>query len=186
MRKTRSITEVAKSFLDDCIPPDGIVCDFTMGTGHDTLWFSGLVPAGHVYAFDVQPLALERTRERLDAAGGCPNVTLILDSHEHFDRYVGVPFDAGMFNLGYLPTSDRVLTTKAETSLAAVKKAVEHVKVGGTVVVVVYPGHPEGRREGELLTAFAASLDPKRFDATCYRLVNVPDCPFVLAFQKRR
>ena len=66
------------------------------------------------------------------------------------------------------------------------KKAVEHVKVGGTVVVVVYPGHPEGRREGELLTAFAASLDPKRFDATCYRLVNVPDCPFVLAFQKRR
>ena len=90
--KTRSITEVAKSFLDDCIPPDGIVCDFTMGTGHDTLWFSGLVPAGHVYAFDVQPLALERTRERLDTAGGCPNVTLILDSHEHFRALCRRPF----------------------------------------------------------------------------------------------
>ena len=150
-----------------------------MGTGHDTLWFSGLVPAGHVYAFDVQPLALERTRERLDTAGGCPNVTLILDSHEHFERYVGAPFDAGMFNLGYLPTSDRVLTTKAETSLAAVKKAVEHVKVGGTVVVVVYPGHPEGRREGECSPPLQRPLIPSglTLPATADQCAGLSLCP---------
>ena len=111
---------------------------------------------------------------------------LILDSHENFDRYVTGGFDAGMFNLGYLPTSDHVVTTKAETTLAAVTKAVEQVKVGGTVVVVVYPGHPEGKREGVMLLEFAASLSDKKFDATCYRLVNIPDCPFILAFQKRK
>ena len=104
--KTRSITEVAKSFLNEEIPKDGIICDFTMGGGHDTLYLSGLVPEGKVYAFDIQPLALERTRKRLEEAGGRPNVQLILDSHENFDRYVPGEFDAGMFNLGYLPTSD--------------------------------------------------------------------------------
>lgn len=120
--KTRSITEVAKSFLNEEIPKDGIICDFTMGGGHDTLYLSGLVPEGKVYAFDIQPLALERTRKRLEEAGGRPNVQLILDSHENFDRYVPGEFDAGMFNLGYLPTSDHVVTTKAETTMAAVSK----------------------------------------------------------------
>lgn len=86
--KTRSITEVAKSFLNEEIPKDGIICDFTMGGGHDTLYLSDLVPEGKVYAFDIQPLALERTRKRLEEAGGRPNVQLILDSHENFDRYV--------------------------------------------------------------------------------------------------
>ena len=54
--KTRSITEVAKSFLNEEIPKDGIICDFTMGGGHDTLYLSDLVPEGKVYAFDIQPL----------------------------------------------------------------------------------------------------------------------------------
>lgn len=35
--KTRSITEIAKSFLNEEIPKDGIICGFTMGGGHDTL-----------------------------------------------------------------------------------------------------------------------------------------------------
>lgn len=184
--KTRSITEVAKEFLGTDLPKDGVICDFTMGGGHDTLYLSNLVPEGKVYAFDIQPLALERTSRRLEEAGGRPNVELILDSHENFDRYVTGGFDAGMFNLGYLPTSDHVVTTKAETTLTAVTKAVEQVKVGGTVVVVVYPGHSEGKREGEMLLEFAASLSDKKFDATYYRLVNIPDCPFILAFQKRK
>lgn len=85
-----------------------------------------------------------------------------------------------MFNLGYLPTSDHVVTTKAETTMAAVSKALDRVKVGGTVVVVVYPGHPEGKREGELLLEFASSLSDRKYDATYYRLVNIPDCPFTL------
>ena len=61
----KSILVVAISFLEDCIPPDGIVCDFTMGNGSDTLYLSKLVPDGKVYAFDIQPLALEHTRQRL-------------------------------------------------------------------------------------------------------------------------
>ena len=182
----RSILAMAKSFLEDCVPPDGTVCDFTMGNGSDTLYLAGLVPEGKVYAFDIQPLALEHTRQRLEAAGAGENVELILDSHANFERYVPAGFDAGMFNLGYLPTSDHVVTTKVESTLAAVSRAVEQVRVGGAVVVVVYPGHEEGRREGVALMEYLRSLSDRRFDVTYYRLVNIPDCPFFFAVEKRK
>ena len=182
----KSILEVAKSFLQDCVPPDGILCDFTMGNGSDTLYLAGLVPQGRVYAFDIQPLALEHTRQRLEQAGAGQNVELILDSHARVDRYVQGPIDAGMFNLGYLPTSDRVVTTKVESTLEAIEKAVALLKVGGVLVVVVYPGHDEGKREGEEIYRYACTLSAKKFDVTCYRLINIPDCPYIYAFEKRK
>ena len=40
--------------------------------------------------------------------------------------------------------------------------------------------------EGKLLLEFASSLSDRKYDATYYRLVNIPDCPFILAFQKRQ
>ena len=181
------ITDWCQEILRTQARPGGLYIDATMGNGHDTLFFSRLAgESGRVLAFDIQPAALESTRELLKDQGMAERAELILDSHENFDRYVPGEFDAGMFNLGYLPTSDHVVTTKAETTMAAVSKALERVKVGGTVVVVVYPGHPEGKREGELLLEFASSLSDRKYDATYYRLVNIPDCPFILAFQKRQ
>lgn len=181
----KSILAVAKSFFED-IPQDGILCDFTMGNGSDTLYLSSLVPKGHLYAFDIQPLALEHTRARLEQAGAGANVTLILDSHANMDRYITGPIHGGMFNLGYLPTSDRVVTTKCETTMTAIGKALEHLCVGGALVVVIYPGHEEGRREGEAVVEFGRSLSPKQYDVTHYRLINIPDCPFIVAFQRRK
>ena len=76
------LLDLAKSFLAN-VPSDAAVADFTMGNGHDTVFLCGLVPQGRVYAFDVQPQALENTRLLL-AERGCSNATLILDLHENF------------------------------------------------------------------------------------------------------
>jgi hypothetical protein len=56
---------------------------------------------------------------------------------------------------------------------------------GGVIVVCVYPGHGEGAREGEKILGFAGGLDKKRFDCLYHRLINIPDAPFVIAFQKK-
>ena len=72
-----------------------IAVDFTMGNGYDTLFLSGL--ANKVYSFDIQEQALVNTKERLKDVN---NVELILDSHEHVDKYVD-RIDVGIFNLGY-------------------------------------------------------------------------------------
>ena len=77
--------------------------DFTMGNGHDTAFLSKAVgPEGHVWAFDIQPAALESSAKTLEAEGCPDNVTLICASHHRVREFVEGPIRAGMFNLGYL------------------------------------------------------------------------------------
>lgn len=98
------INALGKSLLSAHIRRGGVAVDFTMGNGNDTRWLSDAVgPTGHVYSFDIQPLALERTRALLESSGCANNYTLILDSHENVLDYVSAPICAGVFNLGYLP-----------------------------------------------------------------------------------
>ena len=108
-----SLLDYAKDFLRSCVPPDGIVADFTMGNGYDTEFLCRLVPEGTVYAFDVQPAALESTRSRLEAFG-LTNAQLLLVSHADAARYIKGPLNGGMFNLGWLPGSDRTVFTRRE------------------------------------------------------------------------
>ena len=71
-----------KSFILTHLKPGDTAVDFKMGNGHDTLFLSETVgPAGHVYAFDIQPAALVSTRAHLEAEGAPENYTLICASH---------------------------------------------------------------------------------------------------------
>ena len=176
---------VEKEFIASHVKKGGTVADFTMGNGHDTLYLSGLVPEGKVYAFDVQEMALVNTRKLLDE-NGRNNVTLIKDSHEHILEYVKEEIDGGMFNLGYLPGSDKVIHTMRRSTELAVNGALERLKKGGHLVISVYPGHDEGRLEGELLLDMLSKLDRKKFCAMNFRILNAADSPFVIAIEKYR
>lgn len=181
-----SILQYAKELLHPALPEDGYAADFTMGNGHDTLFFSQAVPKGKVWAFDIQPAALEATRKLLEENGVGENVQLILDSHSNLDRYIDTQLDAAMFNLGYLPWADKSVTTKRETTLEAVEKALARIKVGGVLVIVIYPGHEEGWLEGEALQARLSQLDHKKWDVLLHRLIHVPTCPYILAAERRK
>ena len=118
---------------------------------------------------------------------GAGNVRLILDGHERFEDYLepGEMISGGLFNLGFLPGGDRALTTRCEATLAAVSGAVRRLKDGGVLGVAVYPGHPEGEREGEALGALLSALPKTVCDVFLYRIVNVPDAPFLYVVEKR-
>ncbi|MEG2860394.1 MAG: class I SAM-dependent methyltransferase, partial [Clostridia bacterium] len=97
----------------------GSTClDATMGNGGDTEALCRLVgPSGRVYAFDVQPEALESTRARLAAQGFAERARLFLLGHEHMAEVVHEPLDLIVFNLGWLPgVPDKTLTTRAQTT----------------------------------------------------------------------
>ena len=182
----QSILGTAKELLAPALHPGGTAADFTMGNGHDTLFLSRALPGGKVWAFDIQPAALEATRALLAENGAGDNVQLILDSHSNLDRYIQTPLDAGVFNLGYLPWADKTITTRRETTLEAVEKALSLLRVGGVLVIVIYPGHEEGRLEGEALQQKLSTLDPKRYDVLLHRLIHVPKCPYILAVERRK
>jgi hypothetical protein len=50
-------------------------------------------------------------------------------------------------NLGYLPSGDREIITRAESSRVAVQEAFSLVRMGGVVSVIAYTGPPGGREE---------------------------------------
>ena len=176
-----------KQFLSAHIKKGGCVCDYTMGNGHDTLYLSHAVgPEGTVYAFDIQQAALESTRATLREGGAYDNCILIHDSHANAGNYVKDKICAGVFNLGYLPGSDKTVTTKRESTLAAVRFAIDSLDADGIVLIAVYPGHAEGAEEGKLLSeVLGSSYDRKEYCVGQFRILNSPDSPYFIAVERR-
>ena len=169
------ILETEKSFILKHIKSGDTVADFTMGNGHDTLFFSKLVgEEGRVFAFDIQQSALESTKKRLVENNAPENYTLICDSHHNAKKYIDCKIKAGMFNLGYLPGGDNTLTTKRETTLAAVEAAIELLDNDAILLIAVYPGHEEGEIEGELINEMLSKLDRKQYCCARFRIINSP------------
>ncbi len=179
------LLDTQKHLITPHIKPGGTVVDFTMGNGHDTLWLSRQVgDEGRVYAFDIQQQALDNTAARL-AEHGCTNVTLIKDSHSNVKDYVKEPICAGLFNLGYLPGGDRSITTLRQTTLPAIRAAIDLLEAGGGLLIAVYPGHAEGTAEGIEVTELLSGYDRRQMSCTQVRLVNSPTSPFFFLVEKR-
>ncbi len=176
-----------KQFLKNHIKVGGTVIDFTMGNGHDTAWLSKQVGEhGRVYAFDIQEKALESTRSTLKAENCPDNCTLICDSHSNVLSYVSEKICAGVFNLGYLPGSgNKALTTMRPTTRAAVQAAISLLDDDGIVLIAVYPGHEEGKLEGQMLEEMLAQYDRRQICVSRFYLVNSPTSPFFFAVEKK-
>lgn len=163
----------AQLMLKDRLRPGDVVVDATMGNGHDTLFLTQCVsPGGHVFAFDVQEAALIETRKRVPAE----MTTLIHAGHETMRTHVPAELhgnvSAVMFNLGYLPGTDKTLITHTDTTMIAVWEALELLKPGGLLTIVVYPGHEGGADEGRCIADWAAALNSRRFEVQHLRPIN--------------
>ncbi len=175
-----------KSFLLNHIGAGDVVADFTMGNGHDTLWLSQTVgEQGTVYAFDIQPQAVESTRQLLEKEAEYRNYTLILDSHAECDKYINTPIKAGVFNLGYLPGSDKKITTLHQTTRIAVEKAVNMLAPDGILLIAVYPGHDEGAVEGNMLAEMLSQYNRRKYCCACFRILNSPTSPFFYTVESK-
>lgn len=184
----RSARFWAAELIEPALYDGARAVDATMGNGQHTLWLCRKVgEAGRVYAFDVQPEAVARTRQRLEDAGVAQRAELNCLGHERMAEVVPGPVDVVMFNLGWLPGAAHAVTTRTETTLLAVNAALGLLKPDGLLTVCVYPGHPEGTRELEALTHWAETLDPRRFDALLRRYMNQPnDPPQLIAVKRNR
>lgn len=159
MRKN-VLLEQAHALLIPLITHNDVVCDMTMGNGHDTLFLASL--AKEVYAFDIQQQAFDQTSLKVK---GMDHVHLILDSHEHVFQYVQ-QFKGAIFNLGYLPQGDMSITTMTETTLRTLALLIQHMKKDDFIQLVIYPGHPEGQKESEAIDQWISSLSPHLYHIT--------------------
>ncbi len=180
------LLDTEKAFIAGHISPGDTVVDFTMGNGHDTLWLSRQVgETGRVYAFDIQQQALDSAAALLERENASKNYRLIKASHHLVREYVKESITAGMFNLGYLPGSDKSVTTLHETTIPAIEAAIELLADGGGLLIAVYPGHAEGAVEGALINELLSKLDRRKICASKLQIVNSPTSPFFYLVEKR-
>ncbi|WDC85829.1 class I SAM-dependent methyltransferase [Caloramator sp. mosi_1] len=130
-----------------------------------------------VYAFEVQKSAIEKFNAILDEEG-IKNIKVIYDGHENMDIYIEEQVKAIMFNLGYLPGSDKTITTKSDTTLMAVQKGLKLLMPGGVMTIAAYVGHEEGQREAEDLLKFISEIDSKQFSIMKIDFINRRNAPF--------
>lgn len=169
-----------------------IAIDATAGNGHDALFLAKLVmPDGHVYVFDVQSAALASTRTKL-MQEGIPESGFQLLNCGHETLADAMPAAARgrvrvvMFNLGYLPGSDKTVITETSKTMRAIAAAMDWLAPGGLMTVVVYPGHEGGADEAREVARLGADLSPREFEVQHIRPVNRSASPPELwAFWKR-
>lgn len=184
----RNARHLAADYMVRSVRKGDTVVDATMGNGKDTLFLCELVgETGHVYAFDVQAEAVERTRERVKEAGFAQRTQLLLAGHETMAEHVKEPVQSVMFNLGWLPGAEHVVTTKVNTTLEAVRAAVSLIAPGGIVTVCVYPGHEEGTRELHALLEYAASLSVREYNVLHHAFLNASSqTPQLILIQRNK
>ena len=165
-RFPQNAVQMARYLCEQKVGEGCTVVDATMGNGNDTSFLAKLVThTGKIYAFDIQDTAIESTMDRLSMQSPLPEVIYVRDGHENMERHIsGEEVDLVIFNLGYLPKGDHSITTRADTTIEGVEQSIRLIKKYGMVVVVVYHGHSEGKREKDAIEEYIGDLDQKKYN----------------------
>jgi len=158
------LTQVAHQRIQAVVQTGDLVIDTTAGNGHDTLLLAELVgERGKVLALDRQASALEETRKRLQQANLLDRAMLI--EGDHADLLSIVPSSwpgkvrAVVFNLGYLPGSDKTIITTADSTCQALNASCRLLHSGGLLSVLIYRGHPGGHVEEAMILNWLSNND---------------------------
>jgi hypothetical protein len=135
-----------------CIWESSIAIDATAGNGFDTLFLAQCVgPNGRVFALDIQADAISRTDLKVKQAGCSERVECILADHAQLGLHVPREYygrvSCAMFNLGYLPHSDKSIVTKAHSTIEALNALEPMLAPNAMVSILVYVGHQDGLTE---------------------------------------
>lgn len=150
--------------------------DATCGNGFDTLFLSKVAgETGHVKAFDIQQEAIERTNTLLNSNSSFKNYEVINDSHEYINKYIK-NVDCAVFNLGYLPFSDKNITTKGETTLRAIENLIPLLNDDGRIYITTYISHDTGE-EIKYILNYLHLLDKVKYNVLNINLVNKENTP---------
>ncbi|SEB04507.1 Putative rRNA methylase [Thalassobacillus cyri] len=187
----KKVLAFAHDLMKSAIRAGDTAVDATCGNGHDTQLLSKLVgETGHVYGFDIQESAITNTRAKLTDTQ-LEQVTLIQDSHKKIGTYIKkehiTSLKAAIFNLGYLPGSDKSIVTTPGSTLSAIEQLLDLLQPEGVIVLVVYHGHPGGTEEKDQLLEYVQNLDQHSFHVLQYGFINQRNAPpFILAIEKRK
>lgn len=182
----RGPVPLVHAILRQNLSKGGHALDATCGNGKDTMLLAELVGQdGHVWACDIQQAAVDRTLLRLTEAGFMQRATVLNISHDRVIDYISTPLNAVVFNLGWLPGSDKSVMTESETTVKALDSCLALLAIHGILAITCYPGHSGGDLETEHVLGWAAALPSNCFYSWKMFQQNVAsNAPFCLIIQR--
>lgn len=175
------ITNIAHLFLKEHLKDGDTAIDATCGNGYDTLFLAKLVgDTGIIHAYDIQEQAILNTKQ---LTKDYHNIIFHQTSHEFIDVD---KIDAVIFNLGYLPSGDKNITTMIDSTKKALLRLFDKFETNKhmLIVIVVYPGHNEGQKESIWLNEHLTTLDSS-FMVAKYQPINQNNAPYILTIEKK-
>ena len=175
------LTEIAHQKILRYCPHPKIAVDATIGNGYDTLFLQKILsPEGKLWGFDIQTQAIAVTHQKLSID---PRIYLIKDSHAklsyYLEDYQG-KVDLIIYNLGYLPHSDKRVTTLKKSTLDSIIQAIGLLRKGGVISILAYPGHPQGKEEAEAIKEFINTQKIETVDFSYYPEIPITqEAPFL-------
>jgi tRNA A58 N-methylase Trm61 len=187
-----SVLQFAWRIVEAVVKPGDVVVDATVGQGYDTLKLAQLVgPQGNVFGFDIQEEALSIAQERINTKLGS-ELAINWVHHSHEFMLKAIPNEsigqvsAIMFNLGYLPGFDHLITTHPQSTLAGLDAAASLLRCGGVITIVAYTGHEGAQEEAAAVEYWASLLPQKQFSVLSYRFLNqLNNPPFLIVVEKK-
>lgn len=171
----RPLTQQAQDAVTLVLRPGDTAIDATAGNGHDTLFLARAVGStGNVFAFDVQPMALENTGRRLFDEQ-ITNVVLL--HRDHSEMSAAIPAElhgkigAVMFNLGYLPGGDKQVITHQNSTRDAIEVARDLLRPSGVMTILAYTGHDGGQAEADMAEKVIDSFPRSEFEVTKFESI---------------
>ncbi|MCQ2979355.1 MAG: class I SAM-dependent methyltransferase, partial [Clostridia bacterium] len=134
---------------------------------NDSLYMAKL--NAKVIAFDIQEDAITSSKKLFDANNisyDNDKVKFILDSHDNIDKYINdndeIKF--ATFNLGYLPSGDKSIITKKESTITAIEIILNHLSKDGVLSIICYYDHEGGMDEKIAVDDYLKNIDDKKFE----------------------
>ncbi len=159
-----------------------VAIDATCGNGNDTV-FLALLGFDKVVGFDIQELAIEVSRQRLEAMN-INNAELILDGHQHLAKHIDREVCCVMFNFGYLPGADKNTATESASSLCAIKAACDLLSRQGMISLMCYPGTDAGAAEHKAILNHIKSIGPDWKVETHLAVSPKPSAPILYVLKR--
>lgn len=174
------ILEYSKILIKRYSDLNAVAIDMTLGKGNDSLFLADYFKK--VYAFDIQKEAIEISKEEL---ADYQNVELIEASHEFFDSYINDSVKLFIYNLGYLPGFSENITTTVASTIKSLEKAILYLEKKGIIIIVVYPGHSQGKEEADAIDDFIVNLGKENFKVSRYQIISSDNAPYVVCIHKK-
>lgn len=153
----------AHNYWTQSVQPGDTVIDATLGNGYDTYFLATLLQGkGRLVSYDIQKQAIDASENRLSSLAENERkiITLKLKSHIYLEES---DVKLIVYNLGYLPGSDKTITTQRTSTIQSLERAVQILKPKGALSITCYPGHEEGRWEQKEVLRFISLLPESKW-----------------------